>query len=105
MSSHWFPSVYATGKAKLKMIPISDLELSYFCCRYYTGSFVGECKLHEFFITFNMILCVAMSVASVLPIVQEHQPNSGLLQVRRNIEYSRVPNRPHVGKTHCWKMI
>ena len=30
MSSHWFPSVYATGKAKLKMIPKSDLELNVF---------------------------------------------------------------------------
>ena len=55
------------------------------CYGYYTGSFVGQCKLHEFFITFNLILCVAMSVASVMPIVQEHQPNSGLLQVRAKL--------------------
>ncbi len=27
-----------------------------------------------------MILCIILSVASVLPIVQENQPNSGLLQ-------------------------
>jgi len=47
---------------------------------YYTGDVIGQCKLHEFFITFNMILCVILSVTSVLPKIQEHQPNSGLLQ-------------------------
>jgi len=41
---------------------------------------VGQCKLHEFFISFNMILCVILTVTSVLPKVQEHLPNSGLLQ-------------------------
>jgi len=35
---------------------------------------------HEFFITFNTILCVILSATSVLPVIQEHQPNSGLLQ-------------------------
>ena len=49
---------------------------------YYTGSVVGQCKLHEFFISFNMILCVILTVTSVLPKVQEHLPNSGLLQSR-----------------------
>ena len=47
---------------------------------YYTGHVVGQCKLHEFFITFNMLLCVILTVTSVLPKVQEHLPNSGLLQ-------------------------
>jgi len=47
---------------------------------YYTGEAVGDCKLHEFFISFNMILCVILSVISVLPKVQENLPNSGLLQ-------------------------
>merc|ERR1719361_2788803 len=47
---------------------------------YYTGEAVGECKLHEFFISFNMILCIILSVISVLPKVQENLPNSGLLQ-------------------------
>merc|ERR1711983_30091 len=50
------------------------------CFGYYTGIHTGDCKLHEFFITFNMILCVIISVTSVLPVIQEHQPNSGLLQ-------------------------
>ena len=34
---------------------------------YYTGDFTGQCKLHEFFITFNMLLCVVLTVTSVLP--------------------------------------
>lgn len=51
-----------------------------FCFAYYTGIQAGDCKLHEFFISFNMILCIILSVVSVLPVVQEHQPHSGLLQ-------------------------
>jgi len=47
---------------------------------YYTGSHAGECKLHEFYISFNMIICVILSVISILPKVQEHLPRSGLLQ-------------------------
>jgi hypothetical protein len=52
------------------------------CLKYYTGTHFGDCKLHEFFILFNFILCVIQSVVSVLPAVQEHQPSSGLLQVQ-----------------------
>ncbi|BFZ11100.1 hypothetical protein BsWGS_14139 [Bradybaena similaris] len=44
---------------------------------YYAG---GDCSLHKFFVSFNMILCVIMSVVAILPKVQEHQPRSGLLQ-------------------------
>ena len=40
------------------------------------------CALHKFFISFNLILCVIISIVSVHPKVQEHQPRSGLLQVR-----------------------
>lgn len=59
------------------VLTIIGIILSY---SYYTGDVIGQCKLHEFFITFNMILCVLLSATSVLPIIQEHQPNSGLLQ-------------------------
>ncbi|XP_066558795.1 serine incorporator 1 isoform X1 [Amia ocellicauda] len=38
------------------------------------------CALNKFFISFNMLLCIAASVISVLPKVQEAQPHSGLLQ-------------------------
>ncbi|XP_007530938.1 serine incorporator 3 [Erinaceus europaeus] len=45
---------------------------------YYTKS--DGCTENKFFISFNLILCVVVSVISVLPKVQEHQPRSGLLQ-------------------------
>jgi len=47
---------------------------------HYTGAQAGDCKLNEFFISFNMILCVILSVVSILPKVQDHVPHSGLLQ-------------------------
>jgi len=69
---------------------------------YYTGVAHGQCRLHEFFISFNTLLCLALSVTSVLPIVQEHQPASGLLQssfVSLYIMYltwSAMSNQPDV---------
>ena len=30
----------------------------------------GQCKLHEFFISFNMLFCIALSVVSILPQVK-----------------------------------
>ncbi|XP_068890694.1 serine incorporator 3 [Aphelocoma coerulescens] len=39
-----------------------------------------DCTENKFFISFNMILCIAVSIVSILPKVQEHQPRSGLLQ-------------------------
>jgi len=47
---------------------------------YYTGSYQGQCKLHEFYISFTLILSIIISVISILPKVQEHMPKSGLLQ-------------------------
>lgn len=38
------------------------------------------CGLNYFFITFNWILCLIVSVMSVLPAVQDHISRSGLLQ-------------------------
>lgn len=45
---------------------------------YYTAS--NDCALNKFFIIFNMILCIAVSVLSITPRIQEAQPRSGLLQ-------------------------
>jgi serine incorporator 1/3 len=45
---------------------------------YYTQA--GDCGLNKFFISFNMILCILVSVLSITPRVQEAQPKSGLLQ-------------------------
>lgn len=39
-----------------------------------------DCSLNKFFISFNLILSVIVSVVSILPAVQERQPRSGLLQ-------------------------
>ncbi|KAL5014235.1 hypothetical protein ScPMuIL_008505 [Solemya velum] len=39
-----------------------------------------ECSLHKFFVSFNLILCVGVSILAILPKIQESQPRSGLLQ-------------------------
>ena len=36
--------------------------------------------MNKFFISFNFILCIVLSVVAILPKVQEYQPRSGLLQ-------------------------
>ncbi|XP_050040457.1 probable serine incorporator isoform X1 [Dermacentor andersoni] len=46
---------------------------------FYTQGSDG-CTLQKFFISINLIICVILSVVSVLPKVQEAQPSSGLLQ-------------------------
>ncbi|XP_006839331.1 PREDICTED: serine incorporator 3 [Chrysochloris asiatica] len=38
------------------------------------------CTENKWFISINLILCIVVSVISVLPKIQEHQPRSGLLQ-------------------------
>ncbi|KAL3282638.1 hypothetical protein HHI36_005813 [Cryptolaemus montrouzieri] len=40
----------------------------------------GGCGLNKVFITFNLILCVIVSIISILPAIQEKLPRSGLLQ-------------------------
>ncbi|XP_013410460.1 probable serine incorporator [Lingula anatina] len=45
---------------------------------FYTSG--GDCSLHKFFISFNLILCVVISIVAILPKIQEAQPRSGLLQ-------------------------
>lgn len=44
------------------------------------GTYSGECPLHEFFISINLILCIGISVLSILPKIQEYTEKSGLLQ-------------------------
>jgi len=39
-----------------------------------------SCSLNIFFITINLILCIIVSIVSVLPIVQNYHSTSGLLQ-------------------------
>ncbi|KAG8519718.1 Serine incorporator 3 [Galemys pyrenaicus] len=38
------------------------------------------CTENKFFISINLILCVVVSIISIHPKIQEHQPRSGLLQ-------------------------
>ncbi|ESO02428.1 hypothetical protein HELRODRAFT_184990 [Helobdella robusta] len=40
----------------------------------------GDCGLHKFFVSFNLIICFVLSVCSILPKIQEANPRSGLLQ-------------------------
>lgn len=75
-NQNWF---YALLSCTLVFFSLT-IGLVAFSFSYYTGIHAGDCKLHEFFISFNLILCIAISVISVLPVIQEHQPNSGLLQ-------------------------
>lgn len=39
-----------------------------------------DCAINKFFITFNLILCVIVSIVSIHPAVQDKFPRSGLLQ-------------------------
>ncbi|KAI9509838.1 serine incorporator/TMS membrane protein [Russula earlei] len=38
------------------------------------------CTLNQFFISFNLVLTIVITILSILPIVQEHNPRSGLAQ-------------------------
>jgi hypothetical protein len=75
-NQNWFYALLACT-AFFFLAAVGVVAFSY---HYYTGIVAGDCRLHEFFISFNMLLCVALSVVSILPAIQEHQPNSGLLQ-------------------------
>lgn len=45
------------------------------------GFFAGQsCTLNQFFITFNLILCIIITILCVHPAVQEANPRSGLAQ-------------------------
>jgi hypothetical protein len=45
------------------------------------GFFAGQsCTLNQFFITFNLILCIIITVLCIHPAVQEANPRSGLAQ-------------------------
>lgn len=45
------------------------------------GFFAGPgCTLNRFFISFNLVLCIIISIICIHPVVQEHSPRSGLAQ-------------------------
>jgi len=48
----------------------------------------NPCKLNQFFISFNLILCVIVSLLAISPPVQEVNPKSGLAQAAMVTIYS-----------------
>ena len=38
------------------------------------------CTLNRFFISFNLVLCIIITILCIHPVVQEHSPRSGLAQ-------------------------
>uniref|UniRef100_A0A8C5Q8K7 Serine incorporator 3 n=1 Tax=Leptobrachium leishanense TaxID=445787 RepID=A0A8C5Q8K7_9ANUR len=70
----WYAVMLSTTMA-LYSASITFVVLLYV---FYTKS--DDCALNKFFISFNLIACVIVSVVSILPKIQENQANSGLLQ-------------------------
>lgn len=66
---------------------------------YYTQP--DDCTEHKVFISLNLIFCVVISVVSILPKVQEAQPQSGLLQASlislytMYVTWSAMTNNPN----------
>ncbi|KAI9221681.1 serine incorporator/TMS membrane protein [Blastocladiella britannica] len=62
----------------------------------------APCKLNQFFISFNLVLCIGAAILSVAPAIQESNPRSGLAQVSIVVAYatylvlSAVSNAPTV---------
>jgi hypothetical protein len=69
---------------------------------YFAGS---DCTLNRFFITFNLIFCIAITVMCVHPLVQEYNPRSGLAQSAMVAAYctylivSAITNHTHDSKS------
>lgn len=72
-SRGWFTALMAATAIQY-ILALIGIILLY---TYYTLS--NDCALNKFFISFNMILCIAVSVLSITPRVQEAQPRSGEL--------------------------
>lgn len=66
---------------------------------YYTQP--DDCTEHKVFISLNLIFCIAISIVSILPKVQEAQPHSGLLQASiislytMYVTWSAMTNNPN----------
>lgn len=73
-SKCWY-AVLLTVTSLLYILALVGIVLFYV---FYT--IPGGCNENKFFISFNMILCIIVSVISILPRVQEYNPHSGLLQ-------------------------
>lgn len=73
----------------------------YLYYEYAIGDNLFGCGLNIFFITFNFVLCVVINIFSILPVVREKNPNSGLFQAAILATYitylmaSAVVNSPY----------
>ncbi|XP_019757298.1 probable serine incorporator isoform X2 [Dendroctonus ponderosae] len=87
------------------LLSITGIVLLYV---FFTTSDQSSCDLNKFFISINLILCVIVSVISILPPVQEEMPRSGLLQssiVTLYVTYltwSAVSNSPKECNPGMW---
>ncbi|CAF0809106.1 unnamed protein product [Adineta steineri] len=70
---HYFGLIFFT--ATFYILSIVAIVLLYV---YYASK--ATCGLNIFFITINLVLCIIVSVVSVLPVVQNYHSTSGLLQ-------------------------
>lgn len=60
------------------MLSVAFVSVEYIF--YTAGDADSHCSYSKFFISFNLILCVVVSIISVTPQIQEASPRSGLLQ-------------------------
>lgn len=94
-SKGWFAALVLTTAAMYFLTFIGVLLL------YLNYTNANDCPLNKFFISINVILCLASSVISVLPSVQAYRPNSGLLQSAlislyvMYLTWSAMANSPH----------
>jgi len=73
-NKRWFVALaVATG-----FLYTAAIAITICCYIFYTHE--SGCSLNKFFISFNLILCVIVSIMTVHPRIQEAQPTSGLLQ-------------------------
>ncbi|ELK04217.1 serine incorporator 3 [Pteropus alecto] len=70
------------------------------------------CTENKFFISINLILCIVVSIISIHPKIQEHQPRSGLLQssvitlYTIYLTWSAMTNEPdHSCNPSLWSII
>ncbi|XP_071854298.1 probable serine incorporator isoform X2 [Apostichopus japonicus] len=75
-SKGWFCALM-TSTIFLYMVAITGIVL---CFVFYAIQPAATCGLHKFFISFNLVACVGITVLSVLPFIQEYVPHSGILQ-------------------------
>ncbi|KAI6102181.1 serine incorporator/TMS membrane protein [Pisolithus sp. B1] len=73
-NSTWWQCILVGSTAIMYIATISLTGVLY---AYFTGP---GCTLNQFFISFNLALCIVITVLCVHPAIQEHNPHSGLAQ-------------------------